>query len=90
MLTARLAKIPGLRYNGGMGNVQKCNVNQTAKWIRVFVSLAVIGAGIYYKNWVGFLGVVTLLSAFTGACPLTLQFTSLHDIQIKSNSEDEE
>lgn len=90
MLTARLAKIPGLRYNGGMGNVQKCNVNQTAKWIRVFVSLAVIGAGIYYKNWVGFLGVVTLLSAFTGSCPLSLHFNGLRDVHIHRNRDDEE
>lgn len=68
----------------------KCNTNQTAKWIRVIVSLGVIAAGIIYKNWIGLLGIFTLLSAFTGSCPLSLQFTSLRDIRIKrSNSKEE-
>ena len=44
-----------------MTQAPKCNTNQTAKWIRVIVSLGVIGAGIYYKNWIGLLGIVTLL-----------------------------
>ncbi len=73
-----------------MGKPPKCNANQTAKWIRVFVSLAVIGAGIYYKNWVGFLGIVTLLSAFTGSCPLSLHFNGLSDIHIHRNRDDDE
>jgi hypothetical protein len=73
-----------------MSTAPRCNTNQTAKWIRVIVSLAVIGAGIYYKNWIGLLGIVTLLSAFTGSCPLSLQFTSLRDIHITRNGEDEE
>jgi hypothetical protein len=68
----------------------RCNTNQTAKWIRVIVSLGVIAAGIYYKNWIGLLGIVTLLSAFTGSCPLSLQFTSLRDIHIKRNDQDDE
>jgi hypothetical protein len=75
---------------GDMGQPAKCNRNQTAKWIRVFVSLAVIGAGIYYKNWVGLLGIVTLLSAFTGACPLSLHFNGLSNIHIHRNREDGE
>lgn len=73
-----------------MGKAPKCNSNQTAKWIRVFVSLAVIAAGIYYKNWVGLLGIVTLLSAFTGSCPLSLHFNGLSDVHIRRNSEDDE
>ncbi len=68
-----------------MTQTPKCNSNQTAKWIRVIVSLSVIGAGIYYKNWIGLLGIITLLSAFTGSCPLSLQFRGLHDIKIKRN-----
>jgi len=69
-----------------MSTSQKCNTNQTAKWIRVIVSLGVIVTGIIYKNWIGLLGIITLLSAFTGSCPLSLQFTSLRDIKIKRNS----
>jgi hypothetical protein len=73
-----------------MSAAPRCNANQTAKWIRVIVSLGVIGAGIYYKNWIGLLGIITLLSAFTGSCPLSLQFTSLRDIHIKRTDDEEE
>ncbi len=73
-----------------MTQTPKCNTNQTAKWIRVIVSLGVIGAGIYYKNWIGLLGIITLLSAFTGSCPLSLQFRGLHDIKIKRSDSNEE
>ena len=73
-----------------MSQAPKCNANQTAKWIRVIVSLGVIGAGIYYKNWIGLLGIVTLLSAFTGSCPLSLQFGGQQGIRIKRFNDDEE
>ncbi len=80
-----------------MGKDPKCNTNQTAKWIRVIISLGIIGAGIYYKNWIGLLGIATLLSAFTGFCPLSLHFGGpegsrrgyLSDIHIHRNSDDE-
>jgi hypothetical protein len=71
-----------------MGKPRKCSTNRTAKWIRVIVSLGIIGAGIYYKNWVGLLGIVTLLSAFTGACPLSLQFGGQEGIRIKRYDEE--
>jgi predicted transporter len=79
-----------MRYNNSMSTSRKCNINQTAKWIRVIVSLGVIGAGIYYKNWIGLLGIVTLLSAFTSSCPLSLQFTGLRDIRIRRSDDEEE
>jgi hypothetical protein len=69
---------------------QKCNSNQTAKWIRVIVSLGIIAAGIIYKNWIGLLGIVTLFSAFSGSCPLSLQFTGLHDVRIRRNTPNKE
>jgi predicted transporter len=73
-----------------MDKAPKCNTNQMAKWIRVIVSLGIIGAGIYHKNWVGLLGIVTLLSAFTGSCPLSLHFNGLSDIRIKRRGDDED
>ena len=42
------------------------------KYIRIGLSLAVIGLGIYYKSWLGVIGVFTLISAFTGTCPMTI------------------
>lgn len=61
-------------YNCIMPNRFQCATNRAIKWIRVIVSLAIIGAGIYFKNWLGLLGIITLLSAFTGSCPLCLRF----------------
>ena len=52
--------------------MKKCNTNPFIKYIRVFLSLVVIGLGIYYKSWLGVIGVFTLISAFTGSCPLTI------------------
>jgi hypothetical protein len=52
--------------------MKKCNTNPFIKYIRVFLSLVVIGLGVYYKNWLGVIGVFTLISAFTGSCPLTV------------------
>jgi hypothetical protein len=63
-----------------MEKTPQCSTNRIAKWIRVTVSLGIIGAGIYYKSWLGLLGVITLLSAFTGSCPLCLHFDDLSDI----------
>jgi len=77
-------------YTMPMTKPAKCNSNPTAKWVRVIVSLGVIGAGIYYKNWIGLLGIVTLLSAFTGSCPLSLRFRGLRGIKIKRNDPNEE
>lgn len=62
-----------------MPEKMQCGTDQAAKWIRVIVSLAIIGAGIYFRNWLGLLGVITLLSAFTGSCPLCLHFGDPED-----------
>ena len=50
-----------------------CNTNPVIKYIRVILSLLVIGLGIYYRNWVGVLGIFTLISAFTGGCALNVK-----------------
>jgi len=52
--------------------MEKCNKNPLIKYIRVVLSLVVIGMGIYYGNWIGLFGVLTLISAFTGSCPLSV------------------
>jgi len=54
---------------------KKCNVNPIAKYIRIALSLVVIGLGIYYQNWLGILGLLTLYTAFTGKCSASLRFT---------------
>lgn len=48
----------------------------TAQRVRMALSLAVIGYGLWTANWVGLLGLVTLFSALSGTCPLTIRFPS--------------
>ena len=47
-----------------------------ARLVRVALSLAVIGYGLWTANWVGLLGLVTLFSALSGTCPLVIRFPS--------------
>jgi len=53
--------------------MKKCNTNPVIKYIRIGLSLLVIGLGIFYKNWVGILGILTLISAFTGECAFNVK-----------------
>ncbi len=48
----------------------KKNMNAANRIVRVVIGLAVIGVGVYYKSWFGALGLIPLLSAATGYCPL--------------------
>ena len=63
-----------LVYNIPM-NTKTCNVNPLAKYIRIILSFTVIGLGIYYHNWLGILGLLTLYTAITGKCNASLTFT---------------
>lgn len=48
----------------------------TAQRVRIALSLAIIGYGLWTANWVGLLGLVTLFSALSGTCPLVIRFPS--------------
>ena len=52
----------------------KCNVGKTDRIVRVIIGLAIIWAGFYYENWWGALGVVFLIPAAIGHCPLYVPF----------------
>ncbi len=51
-----------------------CSANRVVRWIRILLSLAVVVFGVVTRNWIGLLGVVTLLSALSGSCSLALRF----------------
>ncbi len=66
-------------YNIGMETKRanenvKCNRNPIQKILRILLSLAVIGLGIYDQNPIGLLGFLTLYTAFTGNCGLNIKF----------------
>ena len=50
------------------------NVGKVDKTLRIIIGLAVIVLGIYFKSWWGLVGLVPLLTAFTGFCPLYAPF----------------
>jgi hypothetical protein len=52
----------------------KTNVGTIDRVIRVILGLGILGAGYYYKNWLGLIGLVPLLTAFVGFCPAYLPF----------------
>lgn len=52
----------------------KCNVGKTERIIRGVVGLAVIGWGVSSGNWFGALGVVLVVTAALGWCPLYIPF----------------
>jgi hypothetical protein len=47
----------------------QCNVGTADKTIRLIVGAAIIGAGVYYQNWLGAIGLVPVLTALMGWCP---------------------
>jgi len=48
----------------------KGNVGGIDRILRIIVGLAVIGWGIYAKNWLGAIGVIPLFTGLIGWCPL--------------------
>lgn len=48
----------------------KKNVGTTDKIIRVVIGIAIIIVGVYFKSWWGVIGVIPLISAALGWCPL--------------------
>ena len=60
-----------------------CNTNPILKYIRILLSLVVIGLGIYYRNWVGALGLLTLYTAITGKCGASLPIRRNTDFKLK-------
>lgn len=50
------------------------NVGSADRVVRVILGLAIIGAGVYAKQWWGAIGIVPLFTAAVGWCPAYLPF----------------
>ncbi len=48
----------------------QANVGSTEKIIRFIIGFAIIGAGFYYESWWGAIGLIPLITASIGYCPL--------------------
>lgn len=47
----------------------KSNIGTIDRIARIIAGLAMIGAGIYFKSWLGIIGLVPLSTAIFGICP---------------------
>ncbi len=52
----------------------KCNVGKADRIVRVVIGIAIIGTGAYFKSWWGAIGVVPILTAIIGWCPVYVPF----------------
>ena len=52
----------------------KCNVGKTDRVIRVLLGLVLIVLGLYFNTWWGAIGVIPLVTAAVGWCPLYVPF----------------
>ena len=52
----------------------KCNMGKTDRMIRAIVGLGIIGAGVYFQNWWGAIGLVPFGTGVIGICPAYLPF----------------
>lgn len=46
------------------------NVGSIDRGVRIVLGLLILGAGWYYGSWLGLIGLVPLVTAFAGWCPL--------------------
>jgi len=46
----------------------KCNIGKTDRIIRAIIALLLFAVGIIFQTWWGLLGVVPLVTVFTGFC----------------------
>lgn len=50
----------------------KSNIGVIDKTARIIIGLAIIGAGIAFKSWLGLIGLIPLGTAIVGVCPAYL------------------
>jgi hypothetical protein len=50
----------------------KCNVGKSDRIVRVVLGLVLIALGVYFNSWWGTIGLIPLVTAALGWCPLYL------------------
>lgn len=65
----------------------KANVGSIDRVLRVIVGLAILGAGYYFKNWLGLIGLVPILTGIVRFCPAYVPF-GLSTCEVKKASKD--
>jgi hypothetical protein len=52
----------------------KCNVGKVDRSIRIILGFVIILIGIYFKSWWGAVGILPIITAIIGWCPLYVPF----------------
>ena len=52
----------------------KLNVGIIDRWVRIVLGIAIAAAGFYFKSWFGLIGLIPLVTAAVGWCPLYAPF----------------
>jgi hypothetical protein len=52
----------------------KANIGTVDRVVRVVVGVVIVGAGIYFRNWWGLIGLAPLLTATVRYCPAYVPF----------------
>ena len=52
----------------------KLNVGKVDKNLRISAGIIVIAAGLYFQSWWGLIGIIPLVTALSGWCPLYTVF----------------
>ena len=50
------------------------NVGKIDRLFRILIGIVIIAIGAYFKSWWGIIGVVPILTAIIGFCPLYIPF----------------
>ena len=70
----------------------KINVGKTDKIIRIILGLVIIILGIVFKCWWGLIGIIPLVTAFMGWCPLyrIFKISTCKAEEVKEEKEEKE
>lgn len=52
----------------------KTNVGTADRIVRITVGLGILAAGFHFKNWLGLVGLLPMLTAVVGICPAYVPF----------------
>ena len=52
----------------------KTNIGSVDRIVRIVVGLAILGAGCYYRNWFGLIGLLPIITAVLRFCPAYVPF----------------
>jgi len=52
----------------------QCNIGSIDRWLRIGLGVVIGAAGLYFKSWLGLIGLVPATTALVGWCPAYVPF----------------